>query len=1005
MYCEGGRSRTGGIGDTARPGIGRLALESGALIVPVAVHGSSRVRNWRRLQFPTVTVQYGEPFRYERIEEPTRDQQQAVADAIFDEIRDALRRARGGGPRGRARAGARRAARAARQADRRGVAAYSPGARGHHARRAPRPRPGHRRARRRSRQRRRRAGDAGQARRLRAPVYVTAPLGDTEPGVRRRAGRARSGARGRGAASTFLDLTGDRRLAGQRARPALDRLRARLRHERPVLRLLHGAGPTRPDHASKSTASTPRTRTRRTRPTRGRWSTIPHDQQANHNGGQLQFGPDGLLYAGTGDGGSGGDPSGNAPEHGGGPARRVVDGVNHDYRLGKLLRIDPRHRRRLDLRLRPAQPVALLLRPQHRRPHHRRRGPGPLRGGRLRRGARRRRAAPTTAGTSYEGLHTYPGNGPRAPRRGRSCPVIEYPHSPACSITGGYVVRDPPCPSSPAPTSTATTARAHLGRHAAGGHDARARPQRGRACRASARTAAGASTPRRSAAPSTASRAAARAPGRRRSSAGCPPASRRPARGPTAARRPSPCCAPPRASTRCAPASSRIRVRCDELCTVSASGRVLITRRAHAAAARGPAHAHRAGDAGGRRAHDAAPEALEGHAPRDQALAGPARPARDGAHHGARRGPAGNARTRDAARAHRALSQRTSAPPLVPHDARAHRPSLLLATARGDEAAFAALVARHRPRLVRYATSRCGRDVGAGRGRRPGRLVRAHRAIVGGKVPSTSRRGCTPSCATAATTTSAPRSRPPPLPPELPGGAPSAFEVVEQGERLAGALDAVERLPHAQRTALVGRELEGRSYEELARRQATTVLGGQVAAAPRARPLAHQAWLPAFVAPLRRPPGARAPGPDRMRHARRARDRRGGDRDHRAGGHERARLAARARAARGADVAQSQARSWPPARGRAERGARSGAQHLTEHGRLRPRRRVRALRRPRRQRTTPAARAAPARAGDDAAQRAAARSSPLEDGRRPAARPGTRSADADLTAARPRSSR
>ena len=87
MYCEGGRSRTGRIGETARPGIGRLALESGAVIVPVAVHGSSRVRNWRRLQFPTVTVQYGEPLRYERVDEPTRDQQQAVADAILSEIR------------------------------------------------------------------------------------------------------------------------------------------------------------------------------------------------------------------------------------------------------------------------------------------------------------------------------------------------------------------------------------------------------------------------------------------------------------------------------------------------------------------------------------------------------------------------------------------------------------------------------------------------------------------------------------------------------------------------------------------------------------------------------------------------------------------------------------------------------------------------------------------------------------------------------------------------------
>jgi 1-acyl-sn-glycerol-3-phosphate acyltransferase len=87
MYCEGGRSRTGKLGERARPGIGRLALESGAPIVPVAIHGSSRVRNWRRLQFPMVTIQYGDPFRYERVEAPTRDQQQVVADEIFDEIK------------------------------------------------------------------------------------------------------------------------------------------------------------------------------------------------------------------------------------------------------------------------------------------------------------------------------------------------------------------------------------------------------------------------------------------------------------------------------------------------------------------------------------------------------------------------------------------------------------------------------------------------------------------------------------------------------------------------------------------------------------------------------------------------------------------------------------------------------------------------------------------------------------------------------------------------------
>jgi glucose/arabinose dehydrogenase len=54
---------------------------------------------------------------------------------------------------------------------------------------------------------------------------------------------------------------------------------------------------------------------------------IPHPINANHNGGQLQF-LGNLLYFGTGDGGSGGDPPNNAQ--------------NKDSLLGKLLRIDPR---------------------------------------------------------------------------------------------------------------------------------------------------------------------------------------------------------------------------------------------------------------------------------------------------------------------------------------------------------------------------------------------------------------------------------------------------------------------------------------------------------------------------------------------------------------------------------------------------------------------------------------------------------------------------------------
>ncbi|MBW6465270.1 MAG: PQQ-dependent sugar dehydrogenase [Brevefilum sp.] len=53
---------------------------------------------------------------------------------------------------------------------------------------------------------------------------------------------------------------------------------------------------------------------------------LPHPQYSNHNGGQLAFGPDGYLYIGTGDGGGGGDPLGNAQD----PST-----LN-----GKLLRID-----------------------------------------------------------------------------------------------------------------------------------------------------------------------------------------------------------------------------------------------------------------------------------------------------------------------------------------------------------------------------------------------------------------------------------------------------------------------------------------------------------------------------------------------------------------------------------------------------------------------------------------------------------------------------------------
>jgi glucose/arabinose dehydrogenase len=67
--------------------------------------------------------------------------------------------------------------------------------------------------------------------------------------------------------------------------------------------------------------------------------TIAHSEFPNHNGGQLQFGPDRHLYAGVGDGGSAGDPHGHGQS-------LAVD-------LGKLLRIDPRHGKRYSVKGNP----------------------------------------------------------------------------------------------------------------------------------------------------------------------------------------------------------------------------------------------------------------------------------------------------------------------------------------------------------------------------------------------------------------------------------------------------------------------------------------------------------------------------------------------------------------------------------------------------------------------------------------------------------------------------
>jgi 1-acyl-sn-glycerol-3-phosphate acyltransferase len=87
VYAEGGRSRSGELREV-KPGIGRIALESGAPVVPVAIHGSEKVRRWKRFRFPKVTVQFGEPFSFPTEETPSRERQLEVATEIFAPVRE-----------------------------------------------------------------------------------------------------------------------------------------------------------------------------------------------------------------------------------------------------------------------------------------------------------------------------------------------------------------------------------------------------------------------------------------------------------------------------------------------------------------------------------------------------------------------------------------------------------------------------------------------------------------------------------------------------------------------------------------------------------------------------------------------------------------------------------------------------------------------------------------------------------------------------------------------------
>ncbi len=165
-----------------------------------------------------------------------------------------------------------------------------------------------------------------------------------------------------------------------------------------------------------------------------------HQPFSNHNGGNLVFGPDGMLYVGLGDGGSGGDPLGN--------------GQSLSTLLGKILRIDPRAGRPYSVP--PDNPFVgrpdarpeiwdFGLRNPWRFTFDRR--TGDLWIGDVGQSSWEEvdlEPAGSAGGLDYgwnlmEGDHPYAG---ASPAPGLVGPVYEYSHAAgACAVTGGYVYR------------------------------------------------------------------------------------------------------------------------------------------------------------------------------------------------------------------------------------------------------------------------------------------------------------------------------------------------------------------------------------------------------------------------------------------------------------------------------------------------------------------------------------------------------------------------------------
>jgi glucose/arabinose dehydrogenase len=256
------------------------------------------------------------------------------------------------------------------------------------------------------------------------PVYVTAPRGDTARlFIVEKTGTIRILKNGAVLSRPFLDISGQVSRGGEQGLLSMAFDPRYASNGRFYVNFTNTSGDTRVVRYRVSRVDRNRAATSTAR------VLLRIDQPySNHNGGQLQFGPDGRLYVGTGDGGSGGDPQGRAQ--------------NPRSRLGKLLR--------LNVGVSPVRVgiYAKGLRNPWRFSFDRR--TGALWIGDVGQGAREeidylrpgRKAGANFGWNGYEGTLTYNSAvASRLPRSSLTWPVSQYGRDLGYSVTGGYVYR------------------------------------------------------------------------------------------------------------------------------------------------------------------------------------------------------------------------------------------------------------------------------------------------------------------------------------------------------------------------------------------------------------------------------------------------------------------------------------------------------------------------------------------------------------------------------------